>query len=433
MQTIPLISNDQDLCRLLATVFSDGACEPISLNRLGDFNEAIEFLTIEMPELIVIDFCAGTLDSFALLDKIKNDPWLHYGGIIGVCHDYEMVKKLEQVRDVNIIAVVQYEDVIRDMPRIMSIISENRRILFQHGIGTDFVENISASFSLRNNLLEARCYTNLVCNFLYNSHKIDTRGKNSLNLALTELLINAIEHGNCGIGYDEKTVFLENGGYIEDLIEEKCCIPDIAARTVAFEYSLNSRGARFLIADQGSGFDWRTCRAKKQVSPEELFELHGRGIRMSESVVKNLSYNEKGNEVSFEFPYTKEHENLTPGLFDHIEPREVAAGDVIFREDEPGNYLYYIVSGTYNVIVNGTAVSSLTPDDLFMGEMSFLLNNSRSATVQASTPGRLIEISKRAFVEALKRKPHYALFLSRLLAQRIQRLNEASAEKMNHR
>jgi CRP-like cAMP-binding protein len=56
-----------------------------------------------------------------------------------------------------------------------------------------------------------------------------------------------------------------------------------------------------------------------------------------------------------------------------------------------------------------------------MGEMSFLLNQHRSATVRAQSVGRLIEISRKRFVEAVRRKPHYALLLCRLLAQRLQR------------
>jgi CRP-like cAMP-binding protein len=74
-------------------------------------------------------------------------------------------------------------------------------------------------------------------------------------------------------------------------------------------------------------------------------------------------------------------------------------------------------------------VSSLTPDDVFMGEMSFLLNNRRSATVRAETDGTLIRISKRDFVRAIKEKPHYALFLSRLLAQRMARRNTEESTK----
>jgi len=65
----------------------------------------------------------------------------------------------------------------------------------------------------------------------------------------------------------------------------------------------------------------------------------------------------------------------------------------------------------------------LTPDDIFMGEMSFLLSNRRSATVVSKGKSVLIRISKQDFVNLIKENPHYGIFLARLLAQRLARLN----------
>jgi CRP-like cAMP-binding protein len=62
-----------------------------------------------------------------------------------------------------------------------------------------------------------------------------------------------------------------------------------------------------------------------------------------------------------------------------------------------------------------------------MGEMSFLLSNRRSATVLAKGPAVLIEISKQDFVNLIKENPHYGIFLARLLAQRLARLNARTA------
>jgi len=45
--------------------------------------------------------------------------------------------------------------------------------------------------------------------------------------------------------------------------------------------------------------------------------------------------------------------------------------------------------------------------------------------VRAVTAAKLIRVSKKEFVEGIKEKPHYALFLSRLLARRIERLNQS--------
>jgi CRP-like cAMP-binding protein len=148
---------------------------------------------------------------------------------------------------------------------------------------------------------------------------------------------------------------------------------------------------------------------------------------MTKGFTRNLRFNETGNEVSFEIAYQDDLSVVTPGVFRFMESQDVNGGQIIFNYGEPSDYLYYIVKGQYEVIVNNRVVSSLSPDDIFMGEMSFLLNNRRSATVKAQTAGKLIRISKKDFVEAIRRKPQYALFLSRLLAQRIQRLNERTS------
>jgi hypothetical protein len=425
--TIPVITGNNgtfsNVKALLET--KDGERE---VRKLDNYESALEYLNIEMPELVLIDFADAAINARGLLDAIRSDPWLHHGGLIILSGSYEQSREIEEIRDCNIIAVIGHDEIDNDLGRIMTIIDKNRRILMQGEIREDFINNISGSFKLDNHFLEVRCYSNLVCNFLYTSKKIDSEEKNGLVLTLVELLINAVEHGNCGIGYEEKSEYLDKGGYIENLIEKRCQDPSIAQRRVTFEYTLEVDKARFFIADEGEGFDWRRFRKKEEViTPESLLELHGRGIMMSQSVVGPLEYNDKGNAVSFTFAFKKSVE-LTPALFSHMQAREVSADETIFREGEASNFLYYIVKGQYDVIHNETIVSTLTPDDIFMGEMSFLLNNKRSAAVRARTSGKLIEVSKKAFIEAIKRKPHYAIFLSRLLAQRIQRLNNASDE-----
>ena len=56
---------------------------------------------------------------------------------------------------------------------------------------------------------------------------------------------------------------------------------------------------------------------------------------------------------------------------------------------------------------------------MFIGEMAFLLNDSRSATVLSIGDGKLIRIPKNAFLNLIRKNPHYGIFLSKLLAQRL--------------
>jgi anti-sigma regulatory factor (Ser/Thr protein kinase) len=422
VETITLISTSAGLFRDVESLLKPPQGDGVGGVLLKEPGQALDFLSSEMPDLALVDCSDPAFDSLGLIQSITDDPWLFHGGIIALCKDYQCSERLEDVKGANIVATVMREDLAKNLPTIMAVVRSNRRILYQRDLGADLVWNISGSFKLANDLVEAACYANLVSNFLCTSNRIDLDKKSVLAMSIYEMLVNAIEHGNCGIDYEEKTSWLEEGKNIGELIQEKCRQPAIAARRVTFEYAFMEDCARFLIGDEGKGFDWRSFVEEKRKT--SLLELHGRGIFMTKGFTRNFRYNETGSEVSFEIAYQKDLAAVTPGLFKFMESREVGRDEVVFSYGETSDYLYYIVKGQYDVVVNDKVISSLSPDDIFMGEMSFLLNNRRSATVKAKTPGKLIQISKKDFVEAIKRKPQYAMFLSRLLAQRIQRINQ---------
>jgi anti-sigma regulatory factor (Ser/Thr protein kinase) len=418
---IPFITSDKSLFQKVTKLIKKSQGGKEGAVQLRTHKKTIEYLNIEMPELMLINFSDTRIDAYKLLDIIMRDSWLLHGAIIAICKEYKDQDRIENIRGANFIAVLSDSDLDNNLPKALTILENNRRILFQREIDSDLVSNISGSFKLNNDFLEAKCYVNLICNFLYNSNRLDIDKKFNLRIALNEMLINAIEHGNCNITYDEKTDWLAEHGIIDGLFMERMKDPSIAERKVTFEYTIEPTCSKFFIADEGDGFDWR--EVKDTSKEENLFELHGRGILMTKNVSRNITYNEKGNEVTFEIDHQKDRKGATPGLFQYIDVTNIKEGDIIFKEGEPSDYLYYIVSGEYNIIVKDTIVSSLYADDIFMGEMSFLLNNKRSATVVARSEGKLIKVSKMEFITAIKKKPHYALFLSRLLAQRIQRSN----------
>jgi CheY-like chemotaxis protein len=426
MNIIPLISTNTRLFGQLRSIITRSNMHDLyDLTHVSNTKAAEEFLTTEMPELIFIDFSDAKINTLQLIETILHDPWLLHGGIIAICKDYQKAEQVNEIRGANILVSLTYSDLEKQLPSILDIIRSNRRILFQRGIGQDIVGALSGSFRMRNNVFEASCYVNLICNFLYNSNKLTVEKKYFYHLALYEMVINAIEHGNCGITYDEKSRFLDEGGSMPDLIEQKCLDRAIAQKSVTFDYTIHPTHARFVIADEGEGFDWRTII--RDIPKEDALRLHGRGIIITRETVKQVTYNEKGNEVTLDVAYEDEGKSKTPALFSHINPIEVREGDLVINQGDPSTFLYFIVKGKYAVIVNGKQMSTLCADDIFMGEMSFLLNDLRSATVRAMADGKLIKITKREFVQAIKKNPHYALFLSRLLAQRIQRLNQSLA------
>jgi len=65
---------------------------------------------------------------------------------------------------------------------------------------------------------------------------------------------------------------------------------------------------------------------------------------------------------------------------------------------------------------------------MFSGEMSFLLNAKRSSTILAVGNCKLIKIPKGDFLQMIRKNPHYGLFLSRMLAQRLEKQTHRTIE-----
>jgi hypothetical protein len=418
MLKIPVISGDETLNAFIKEQSESAGNEYVPVF-LKEKNEVIAYLKYELPEIKMMYFSDPSIEAGAILDEVRQDPWLHYGGFIAVHDDLNEKELLEMMHDQNVIAVLRRKEFERSFSRLMKILKQNKQILFQRGIQQHLLKNIAGSFVIDNDPLDITTYSNLVTNYLFNANLINKDTKEKLHVTLLELLINAIEHGNCTISYDEKTEWLESNRDIMELIRQKNTDPAIRAKKVYFTYTLSPEFSHFSIRDEGEGFDWRGRLASKPDEPG----LHGMGMKMASVYVQNLTYNDKGNEVSFQVAHQKNESNTIPAIFESSQELVFEDGQYLCSEGEESDYLYYIVSGTIYVYSKGKLVSSLTPDDIFMGEMSFLLSNRRSATVVSKGRSVMIRISKQDFVNLIKENPHYGIFLARLLAQRLARLN----------
>jgi len=115
----------------------------------------------------------------------------------------------------------------------------------------------------------------------------------NISLGLAELVTNAVEHGNLEVSYDEKTQFLQDGTYFEEL-ERRSHTEPYKSRKVVINYTLDRNELKFVIKDDGSGFDWRNLPSPKSI----LSECHGRGITITRHYFDGIAFNDIGNEVT---------------------------------------------------------------------------------------------------------------------------------------
>ncbi|MDH4283786.1 MAG: response regulator [Gallionellaceae bacterium] len=111
----------------------------------------------------------------------------------------------------------------------------------------------------------------------------------------SELLINAVEHGNLGISYADKSRLLSEERWASE-VEARLADPAYANRQVSVVMEKTGTDCKVTISDQGAGFDWEKYI---EFSPERAFDLHGRGIAMSKMMsFDSLQYVGNGNTVT---------------------------------------------------------------------------------------------------------------------------------------
>lgn len=111
---------------------------------------------------------------------------------------------------------------------------------------------------------------------------------------ISELLMNAIEHGNLNIGYEEKTI-LNNEDRWTSEIYRRLNLPENKDKFVRVYYVKNEREITLTITDQGDGFEWEEYL---ELSASRALDNHGRGIALSKMLsFDSLEYIGQGNIV----------------------------------------------------------------------------------------------------------------------------------------
>jgi nitrogen fixation/metabolism regulation signal transduction histidine kinase len=98
--------------------------------------------------------------------------------------------------------------------------------------------------------------------------------------------------------------------------------------------------------------------------------------------------------------------------------RTFLAGDVIFRQGEPGNTLLFVLSGTVTVVKDGIEIASGGNGEFF-GEMSLLENSPRFASVIASVDCQAIEYNLGEFLKLAQSEPEFAVAVMRNLSRKL--------------
>jgi response regulator RpfG family c-di-GMP phosphodiesterase len=121
------------------------------------------------------------------------------------------------------------------------------------------------------------------------------QARDDLVVGFIELLINAVEHGNLEVGYDEKSEMMKEGNYIEKVLK-RLELPKFKDRYVLVEFEHRKTELEVTICDEGKGFDFENYLV---MDKKRMFHSHGKGIIMAKNLYfDELFYTEPGNKVT---------------------------------------------------------------------------------------------------------------------------------------
>ena len=96
-------------------------------------------------------------------------------------------------------------------------------------------------------------------------------------MGISELLINAIEHGNLGLSYAEKSSLKRDDSWRPE-IDRRAALAINIEKEVKLTFQRDEHGITLRVTDQGSGFDWQRFL---EIDPERAVDPNGRGIALA--------------------------------------------------------------------------------------------------------------------------------------------------------
>ena len=127
-------------------------------------------------------------------------------------------------------------------------------------------------------------------------------------------------------------------------------------------------------------------------------------------------------------------EDVLEDIVDETHDRDLQRGDIIFREDDPPDELYIVLSGRIAIVnksIDGreSMVALMEPGDLF-GEMGLVDGKGRSAQARALEDSVVTCIPYQPVRSLYEETPIYLWQVIQMLAGRLRNMDEALADSV---
>ena len=288
-QSLKIMTVDDDVINLeiLNKNLKDAGFNSISFE---DGDVAWEYL-MQHPadvDIVLLDKMMPNLNGMEVLSRMKKNENLRNIPVILQTGDMGV----EQMREGLAAGAYYYLEKPFDPSIMISLVNAVIRDQLQKN---DVRANIKQDQTLAHMLLDGRFRYKTLDEAKKLAAMLGQHAENpgEISIALSEIMINAVEHGNLGIGYEEKNVLMAENR-LEAEINRRMTLPEYINKVVCVRFQREAGKSTITINDEGNGFEWRDFL---QFDPMRLTDLNGRGIATASLMGLALEYRDNGSTV----------------------------------------------------------------------------------------------------------------------------------------
>ena len=252
--------------------------------------EALLALKLQPIDLVLTDMQMDEMDGLELVEAVRADYPLTPVILMTALGSEEIaVKALEKGAASYVSKRRLQQDLLEIVQQVIDNSDENRlqSRLMHRMARNDF------SFVLYNDLSLVHSLVKYLQHTLRCVRLADEVDRLRVGIAVEEALLNALYHGNLEVSSELKD---QDPNLFEETARQRCLEEPYRNRRIFIDALVSRDLARFVIRDEGPGFDPK--KLANPCDPENLEKPSGRGILLMHSFMDEISFNEQGNQVT---------------------------------------------------------------------------------------------------------------------------------------
>jgi CheY-like chemotaxis protein/anti-sigma regulatory factor (Ser/Thr protein kinase) len=288
MPTVLVVDDSAVDRRLVGGLLSKGCDLKVAFATSGE--EALECLPAVAPSLIVTDLVMAGISGLELVAHVvASHPEIPVILMTGKGSEEIAVKALQAGAASYVPKGVMHQHLLNTVEDVLAMVRERK----SHARLMDCLKRGQFQFVLGNDPSLIPSLVSHAQSLVSSVGLCDEASVIRVCIALEEALRNAMFHGNLELTSEQRE---GDSAVYQQLIAERTTSAPYSSRQLDITVEVTPTSGRFVIRDQGPGFD--PANLPDPTDPENLEKVSGRGLLLMRTFMDEVTFNETGNQVT---------------------------------------------------------------------------------------------------------------------------------------